>query len=184
MDKEKNEQLEQEHREFFQSFYEDNIRLIYSIARKYASDTGDCEDLVQETVIRLMRNITTLNPIDQSKIGKYIDLTVRSVFIDRERRRRKEKVVYLEDHILEDVPAEEYPERDMEHKISAYMEIERLKKELPDRDWILLEGKYVLGLSQEELSGLAGVSVDSVRMLLHRARVKAREILGEMPNKP
>ena len=85
---------------------------------------------------------------------------------------------------MEDVPAEEYPERDMEHKISAYMEIERLKKELPDRDWILLEGKYVLGLSQEELSGLAGVSVDSVRMLLHRARVKAREILGEMPNKP
>lgn len=54
-----------------------------------------------------------------------------------------------------------------------------LKQELPYRDWLVLEGKYMLGYSHEELGELLGVSTDSVRMILYRARERARIILHQ-----
>ena len=57
------------------------------------------------------------------------------------------------------------------------MEVYQLKQTLSERDWLVLEGKYILGYSQDELSELIGVSSDSIRMILHRARKNARDIL-------
>ena len=59
------------------------------------------------------------------------------------------------------------------------MAVAKLKEELPQRDWLVLEGKYLLELSQEEISNLIGVAPDSVRMVLHRAKEKARSILKQ-----
>ena len=46
------------------------------------------------------------------------------------------------------------------------------------REWILLEGKYILGYTHEELGALIGVAPNSVRMILCRAKEKARSILS------
>ena len=57
------------------------------------------------------------------------------------------------------------------------LDVYQLRQTLSERDWLVLEGKYILGYSQEELSELIGVSPDSIRMILHRARKNARDIL-------
>lgn len=67
----------------------------------------------------------------------------------------------------------------LDQQLHAKTIVAKLKSELPRKDWILLEGKYLMGLSQEELGNLIGISSDSVRMTLHRAKLKAKQLLSE-----
>ena len=59
-----------------------------------------------------------------------------------------------------------------------YWDIHLLKEKLLPRDWMLLEGKYLIGLSDQELGRMYGCSKESVRMALTRAKQKARQILS------
>ena len=49
-------------RAFMQEVYQQNERLMYAIALKYASNTQDCEDIVHDTVERLCKNIRHILP--------------------------------------------------------------------------------------------------------------------------
>ena len=50
-------------------------------------------------------------------------------------------------------------------------------KRLPERDQILLQGKYYLGLSNQELQTIVGCKASSIRMLLTRAK---RTLIAEL----
>lgn len=170
--------LEKDDHAFFQQFYEDNKGFIYYIAKKYTNNAADCEDLVQETIVRLIKNISSIRVLDRCKIAKYIVLTVRAVYLDGERRKNKEKLIFMDDESLEALMAEQLSVYGRDEQISAGQAVKELRAALSDRDWMLLEGKYILGLSQEELAEKIGVAPDSVRMVLHRARTKAKAILN------
>lgn len=162
---------------FFHEFYEGNKNFMFYIARKYASTQTDCEDIVQETTVRLIHNIPALRELTPNKAAKYIALTVRSVFMDFEKRKHGSRTVFLDDDMLEALIKAEVLIADGIPDISARMEVELLKRSLEPRDWLVLEGKYILGYTQEELAPQLGVSPDSVRMILSRARANARKIL-------
>lgn len=171
--------IKKEDEAFFQQFYDENKRFLYYIARKYTTDTNECDDLVQEAVVRLINNIPTLRDMSRCKIAQYIVLTVRTAFLDLQRRKKKENIIYFDDKVLEEMMLEALIPVDLEQQMESKSAVAKLKAELSKKDWTLLEGKYLLGLSQEELSRLIGVSPDSVRMTLHRAKVKARQILDK-----
>ena len=163
---------------FFEEFYHEHKRFMYYTAKKYARSNMECEDIVQDSIIRLLKNISVLKDLTGFKIQKYIVLTIKPSFIDMERKRHQEESINLDDEALETlfkadlISAPEIPD------IEPRMEVEKLKSELSFREWILLEGKYILGYTQEELGYLIGVAPDSIRMLLSRARSKARTILN------
>lgn len=169
--------LSEKDRDYFYHFYETQKNFIYYIARKYVSSQVDCDDLVQETTLRLLNNISTLRAMSHSKTAKYIALTVKSVFLDMERRKHGSKTYFLSDEILEILLEAELLPGDDISDLSSRMAVESLKRSLPPRDWIALEGKYLIGYTQEELAPMLGVSPDSVRMILCRAREKAQMIL-------
>lgn len=173
----KTEPLSLDDKAFFHSFYEENKNFMFYIARKYASSQTDCEDIVQEASVRLINNIPSLRELSKNKIAKYIALTIRSVFMDNEKRKHGDKTIFLDDEMLEALIKAEVLIADGIPDISARMEVELLKQSLAPRDWIVLEGKYLLGYTQEELGPKLGVSPDSVRMILFRARENARKIL-------
>lgn len=165
--------------DFFHQLYLDYKGFLFYTARQYTTDPAACEDLVQDALIRLMHNLPALREIGRCKIAKYIVLTIRTAYLDSQRRRQRENILFLDDQELELLMLEQLLPQDPEQAVSTNQAIARLKAALPARDWILLEGKYILGLSQEELGRQTGVSPDSVRMLLCRAREKARGILRE-----
>lgn len=181
--KKKANPLELSDKAFFQAFYEEHIRFLYYLARKYAPNSDECDDLVQDTIVRLMNNTAVLRQIDRCKAAKYIDLTIRTAYLDRERHRKKERIIFLDDKSLEKLMIERLLPEDIDQELSASLAVEKLKRELPARDWIVLEGKHFLGLSHEELSALVDSTPDSVRMLLHRAKEKAKAILAENDGK-
>ena len=94
-----------------------------------------------------------------------------------QKKRSGEVVLSLEDETLEAVLRRELLQEDGISELSAKLDVWRLQKELPPRDWVLLEGKYMKDLPDELLGQMTGVSGDSGRMLLSRARKKARAIL-------
>lgn len=158
---------------FFQRFYEEYKGFLYYIAKQYAPLSSDCEDIVQDSILRLMGNVDKLRNLNSGTAAKYIALTVRSAYLDAEKRKSRQQEIPTEDTILELLLEQDpFPSGQPDGTILA-----ELKESLSKKDWMVLEGKYILGYSQEELGQLIGVAPNSIRMILHRARGKARMIL-------
>lgn len=166
-----------EDRTFFESFYQEHKRFMYYTAQKYAHSPSECDDIVQESIVRLLNNISVLREISGYKIQKYIALTIKAAFIDMERKRSRENTVNLNDETVEALYRADLIAVPEDLDIEPLLKIEKLKSELPFREWLLLEGKYILGYTQDELGQLIGIAPNSIRMTLCRAREKARKIL-------
>lgn len=162
-------------KEFFESFYDRNKRFIFYIAGKYAAVVEEREDLVQDTVERLLSNVSSLKGLNEQKGKKYIALTVRTAYIDNEKKKGDSPA--QSGAILETLVRAGIVSSEDAHRHSAWLDVEQLRKELPPRDWFVLEGKYLLGYTQEQLANQIGVSTDSIRMIICRAKEKARLIL-------
>lgn len=171
--------IEHSDKTYFQEFYEEYKNYMYYIARQQTSVAVDCDDLVQEAVVRLMNNIPTLRKLNRYEKAKYIALTVKSAFLDGQKHIQKDNLLFLDDADLETIFIEQLADFGSEQKLETNWAIAKLQNELPARDWLVLEAKYILGLSQDEIGKLIGVAPDSVRMVLHRARKKAQSILSK-----
>lgn len=161
---------------YFENLYKEYKSFMFYLARKYVNSQSECEDIVQDTVERLLRNISVIRKISGCQLRKYIVLTVRAAYLDGEKRKHGDISVNLDDTTIEAWIKADLIVPNDEYDFSSF-DIERLKRELPLRDWIVLEGKYIMGYSQNELGKLIGISPDSVRMIICRAKRKAREIL-------
>ncbi|MBQ7129753.1 MAG: sigma-70 family RNA polymerase sigma factor [Oscillospiraceae bacterium] len=162
-------------KQFFQGFYEDYKGFLFFIANKYAKNPADCEDIVQDSVLRLMCNIASLRELNKNQSAKYIALTVRSAWLDLQKRRYADLEISM-DHAVLEALCEQDPLLQQQPS-DLQMDLIHLKQSLSPKDWMVLEGKYILGYDQEELAEILGISADSVRMTLSRARARARSLL-------
>lgn len=163
-------------RDFFQNFFEEYKNLIYRSASAYAS--ADRDDLAQETVVRLMKNIPALRQLTRYKAAYYIVITVRTAYIDMLRAKQDITLVPLgDDEQLLAALAESILPDATETELLMRMAVGRLKQSLPEKDWLVLEGKVLLGYTHEELGALLGMDPVNVRAVLCRAKAKARKIL-------
>lgn len=162
---------------FFEEFYEEYKNFMFYSARQYVNSQSACEDVVQDSVERLLRNISTIREIPSCGLKKYIVLTIRASYLDSEKKKHGDVPIYLDDTTIEALVKEELIAPKDWYDLSSAFDVERLKRELPMRDWLVLEGKYIMGYSQSELGKMIGVSPDSIRMIICRAKRKARQIL-------
>ena len=81
---------------FFQKFYEENKNFLFYIANQYTTSSADCEDVVQDAIVRLMGNISSIRQLNKNKAAKYIALTVRSTYLDLLKQRHKDREISLE----------------------------------------------------------------------------------------
>ena len=166
-----------EEREFFEKLYEEEKNFMFYIAGKYTQSNSDREDIVQESVLRLLNNISTLKRLDCFKVRKYIVLTIKAVSLDYEKKKRVHRMILISEEMLETMLEADIVLRQTGPDDSVSLLVEQLKSQLSQREWFVLEGRYILGYSQEELGKLLGVNPNSVRMIICRARNKARDIL-------
>lgn len=166
-----------EEKEFFEKLYEEEKNFMFYIAGKYTASNSEREDIVQEAVVRLLNNISTLKGLDCYKVRKYIILTIKAVFIDHEKRKNAHQMILINEEMLEAMLEADMASRQTDTDDSVSILVEQLKSQLSQREWFVLEGRYILGYSQEELGNLLGVNPNSVRMMICRARKKARDIL-------
>ena len=167
--------------DFERVFMENICKRFYGEMRKKAFsmvfNKNDAEEIVQESFVRLIDNIETVMSVDKDKLPAYLMAAVRNTalnFIERKKNEQKH-VLYSDksDDILEQLPDDsEIPEllflRKEEREVAA--------KALPllqERDFLLLEAKYVLDIPNEELAKQFKISPNSIRTYIMRARKRA-----------
>ena len=167
-------------RAFMQEVYQQNERLMYAIALKYASNTQDCEDIVHDTVEKLCKNIAKIKELPNSALRAYVVYAVRNTAINF--RKHQSTINRHIQQLSGDDSNSEYdqPESIIERIEDLQEKRTRLTKvwmQLTDAEQELLYRKYVLEQTTEELAGIFQCSRDSIRMRLSRARRKSLRLM-------
>lgn len=170
--------LDESDAQFFHSFFEEYHNYIYHAASSYTSNAADRDDLFQETIIRLMKNISALRKLSRCKTAHYIVITVRTAYIDMLRQKKNICPLPLndDDDLLEALSGNISAGRSV-NDVHLRMEVRRLKENMSEKDWMVLVGKVIMGYTHEELGTMLEMNPASVRTMLSRAKAKAREIL-------
>ena len=66
---------------FLAAFYEQYRGYLYYTVRKFTDSPQDQEDIIQDTMLRLLRNEENLRQLRGNQAATYLYLTVRSVFV-------------------------------------------------------------------------------------------------------
>lgn len=164
---------------FMTDLYQKYARLMYATARQCVSGGQDCEDIVQDAVESLCKNLHTLMGLPGPALPVYITHTVKNQARNFIRHR-----AVVQKHIAEwdDVcpDSRETPLPPPEALAELREDAARLYAvwpRLPEQDRELLYRKYVLDQSNEELAEFFRCRKDSIRMRLTRAKRKAISLM-------
>lgn len=158
-------------RNFMLGVYEKYNKLMYAIAGRTAN-VEDCEDIVQSAMIRLIKNCTTLMRLDEPALVKYISVTVHTTSIKHYTKKQswQSKVISIDDDDLPDIPDIRPPIEEMLCSAESKEEFREAWRTLDDPERLILEQKYFLRLSDEEMSRIYDCKPASVRVKISRAK--------------
>lgn len=166
-------------KEFMVHLYTKYENLLFYTAQKYISERGSIEDVVQESLVKLHEKIRTIKPMPEIVLASYIRSTVRNTAINILKSTGYEEDRQISTENIIDVMDEHALPLDTLMQISRYRELlSKIWPELSKEEQFLLEGKYILGYSDRELSTELCCQPSSVRMKLTRARRHALSILA------
>ena len=164
---------------FMCRLYEEYEQLMFWAASKYLNNIEDRQDAVQDAIVALIKNLTTLKNLKDSTLRTYIVCTVESRAINLAKKKSKEQHLFDD---LESIPVGTAVDMIEDNLLQIAMKSSLLEvwPRLPIQDQILLESKYILGYNDKELGKILGCKSSSVRMYLTRARRRAVELISEV----
>lgn len=74
--------LNHSEREFISDLYDKYKKLMYATAQKYISDFSTAEDIVQDSLVKLMKKSENLQTLDGCILAGYVVSTVRNTAIN------------------------------------------------------------------------------------------------------
>lgn len=159
-------------RDFMLALYRECRGIMFTTAGKLIADPDEQEDVVQDSLEKLLRHADTLRWMDPPARAAYVVQTVRNTAINRLRRKDMERRLIKSCEDPDDQLAPLTLEELMDIRERGE-HMEEILAGLSETDRLLLTGKYILGYSDAELAEDLGVKPDSVRMMLTRARRQA-----------
>ncbi len=157
----------------FRSLVKSHENRVYTLAVYLLRDRSEAEDVAQETYLKLWNNLDT---IDMERAGAWLMKVTRNACLDRLRKRRPQ--TELSDHHLgtDQVqgPADTLEQAQLGNWLRSA--IGNLKE--PYRSLVVL--RDVQQNSYREVALSLELSLDQVKVYLHRARRQLRENLQEV----
>ncbi len=168
-------------RAFMAQLYEDFWRLMFSAASGYCDQPADREDLVQESLIRLIGHVDTLRTLSRPAMASYIVVTVKNTCFTKLAREKRvfPECVSWEEHIQTEEKAGENFAPELIDRLDQAAQVERLWQKVTPEERFLLECRCLLDYSDKELAKYLNCKPASVRMKLTRARRKAAALLKD-----
>jgi RNA polymerase sigma-70 factor (ECF subfamily) len=159
----------------FMTVVEDHKALIYKIARMYAHNSEDQNDLVQEIIFQLWHSFEKYDPAFRWSTWIYrIALNVSISFYRREKQRQK-----LSAPMPEHVFQIENEENTLQEDIRLLYQFIRELKEI-DRALIILS---LDGNSQKEIAGILGLNETNVSTRIARIKNRLKQKFESFKNK-
>lgn len=161
--------------EMYQQFY----RLMFSTVRKYCMDSDVCEEVVQESLLKLIQKTDILKCMEQAVLASYIVSTARNTAIDYLKSREKQNAhnSSLEDEAYSDLESPDIPLDELMYFVERKEYLAKVFNQLSAEDRELLEGKYFFDYTDDYLAKLIGCKKNSVRMKLTRARRRVLKLV-------
>lgn len=163
----------EEDRLFMTDLYLKYQNLMYKEILKILHNKWDTEDVLQSTLIKLIDKIFELKTKEPTKLINYVITACKNNSYNYLRDHKKE-VFCVDDY--ENVSDSTQEGQTIELRLIEEEEISYFIKHWPELDVknrFLLEGKYILGKTDEELAVDLHIKPASVRMALTRARNSA-----------
>lgn len=159
-------------------------RPVFNLVVRMVRDRGLAEDLAQDAFVKAFRHIDTYRP-DQGKFSSWLFKIAHNTAIDHLRRRELDTVPIdaggEDDADFHEILADTGTETPLESAVHADLAealaeaIERLRPEY--REVVTL--RHQEGLSYDEIAGVAGLPLGTVKTYLHRARKELATLLAD-----
>ena len=137
--------------------YDEFKPIMFATAGKYMNNSSDREDLVQACLLKLIEKVDTLRGKNRNVLCSYIVYTIKNTAINH-----------------------------LKHQSIVNAHTNQLYKvwdQLSDEDRNLLEGKYILDQTDNQLATQFHCKPSSIRMKLTRARRKALQLIADKEEK-
>ncbi len=164
--------------EFIARLYEEFKYIMLSTAKRYVDSPEDREDIVQESVVKLLGKAPLLRGKERPALAAYVVYTVRNTAINHLRHVSVEKAHFEELDGDAEPEAGAMPLDELMALREREVHLDRLLSRLSQDDRTILIGKYILEYSDEELARELGCKSASVRMKLTRARRSALKMIA------
>ena len=158
-------------RRAFEELVELTHRRVYSLAYRLTGDRVEAEDVAQEAYLRMFRGLAGFR--EEARFETWMHRIVTNCAISMMKRRGRFGDVLAEepeDLPVPDTAASIVVERDSLSRAIAV---------LPPGQRVVLLLKDVYGLSFREIGEEVGIEEGAVKVRLHRARKRLRELLDE-----
>jgi RNA polymerase sigma-70 factor (ECF subfamily) len=166
---------EQSDRDYVQALYEDYHRLMFKHARKYFQGQEDLEDIVQQTVLRIIQNLSRIRELNRNALPSYIVTMVNHLAIDQIRKNQHDRSDNFSDFTegFEERLADNFDIEEETIKNLSAIQLGKVLLKLPEKDQFVLKAKYLLAWGDAELAKALGIKKSTVRSRLLRAKQKA-----------
>ena len=167
-------------KEYIIWLYTEYKELMLATAYRYADTPQLAEDIIQDSIVKLIGKIDTLRSLEAPALSGYIVATVKNTSINMLKSKSREALHIVS--LSEDFAADPLTETSLDVMMISSERKNRLSDiwpELSEDEQVLLEGKYFLGLTDKELAERLQCKASSIRMKLTRARRKALSLLSE-----
>jgi RNA polymerase sigma-70 factor, ECF subfamily len=151
---------------------------IWTTARRVSRDTSDIDDIVQDVVIRLWRNLDQYKPSAGSLLA-WVTAITRNTALDYFRRKLRGK---RKQSRITDVPAKESPSSEEQQETVGRME--QAINELPDIERTVLLAVLDDTYEEKELAKKLSIKPLDVRRAYHDAIAKLRIVLASTAAPP
>jgi RNA polymerase sigma-70 factor, ECF subfamily len=168
----------------WRALYQRALPAVWRQAYALVGDVHVAEDIASETMLALLKNIDRLQT-DAPKIAGWLRVVVRCKAADHQRKvfRSRDKLPAVVD-AYSNGRAAGNPSAPLEAE-ETRIEVLRVLDELPDRQRIVLEWKYLDALRVREIAERLGDSEKAVETVLYRARREFRRLFeAKRPARP
>ena len=155
-------------RDFMSVLYERYRRLMLSEIYKLIHDSWVAEDLMQDTIVKLIDKVELLKTMDSKRLSAYVVTSAKNQARDYLRKAARSEVDLFED--MEDTIPDGLELEDFVIRLDITERMAEIWPNLPEDTRELLERKYILGQDNEEIARIFDIRPASVRMKLTRAR--------------
>jgi RNA polymerase sigma-70 factor, ECF subfamily len=162
--------------EVYEQYY-DRVRrfILGSVKNRWVAD-----DLVQETFLRVLQNLSKVR--DQAKLSSWIFRIAANLCQDYFRSPSR-KLIPFEDNPAGELPGESSLEKEIEQYQTSLL-VQEMIKLLPEPMRQVIFLCDIKEESYQEAADLLGISVENVKVRLHRARKQLKAILEEKRYSP
>ena len=164
----------------FGTLVEKYQKSVHAFAWRKIGDFHHAEEITQDTFLRAYRNLSTLKNPNQFPRWLYVIANRLCLNWLRKEKRHEKQSLSLEDTPMEEVAKSTYAhyeleQREIEATEQRFEIVEKLLEKLPESERTVVTLHYLGEMTTKEISKFLGVSVEAIRLRLHRARKRLQE---------